>query len=177
MNVYPQHGVTLVEQIMVVAILAVLACVATPALRSLLTRGRAQSAQLGFITTLQYARSTAAQSGSRVIVCPTRDALRCIDEVRWDGGWLVGIDNNHDNQPDNAPLLVGAAPAGVVVQSTAGRRHVTFTADGFAGGNNVTLVICPTDATQSPLTVAVSIWGRVRGGTPDADQAAVCRRG
>src|SRR5690349_4843146 len=101
------RGVTLVEQVMVMAILAVLIAIASPSLAGLVRRGRTQSAQMDFIEALGYARGEAVLRRARVLFCPTRDRVHCSDESQWDGGWLVGVDRNHDNQPDAAPLRVG----------------------------------------------------------------------
>lgn len=169
-----QRGTTLVEQIMVVAIMAVLAGVAAPSMRALLSRNRVQSAQMDLMAGLQYARGSAAEMGARVVFCPTRDASRCSDETQWDGGWLLGTDRDHDNQPDGAPLRVGSSYAQVTIQSTAGRRHVAFLPDGSAGGSNLTVLICQPGGGGSPLAVVVSNSGRIRGAAATSAQAAAC---
>lgn len=168
------RGVTLVEQVMVVAILAVLVGVASPSLAGLVRHERAQSAQMDFLGALGYARGEAVLRRTRVLFCPTRDRVRCSDENRWDGGWLVGVDSDHDNQPDAAPLRVGEGHARLVIQSSAARQHVTFLPDGSAGGSNLTLLFCDPGHAGQALGVVVSNSGRVRGSRPSAEQAAVC---
>jgi type IV fimbrial biogenesis protein FimT len=165
------RGVTLIEQVMVVAILAVLAGVACPSLAGLLHRQRLQVAQSDFIAALNYARGEAVTRQARLVFCPTRDHSRCSEETRWEGGWLVGLDRDHDNQPDSAPLRTGENYAQLIIQSSEGRRHVTFLPDGTAGGSNLTLLFCSVSQTQAPLRVVVSNSGRVRGAKPDTRQA------
>lgn len=167
-------GITLVEQVMVIAILAVLAGMASPSLAGLVRRGRVQSAQMEFMEALGYARSEAVLRRMRVLFCPTRDGVQCSDENRWDGGWLVGIDRDHDNQPDAAPLRVGEGHARLLIRSSAARRHVAFLPDGSAGGTNLTLLFCHPDHAGRPLGVVVSNSGRVRGSHPAPGEADGC---
>jgi type IV fimbrial biogenesis protein FimT len=169
-----RRGVTLVEQVMVVAILAVLAGIASPSLAGLVRRGRTQSAQMDFIEALGYARGEAVLRRTRVLFCPTRDRVHCSEESRWDGGWLVGVDSNRDNQPDAAPLRVGDSHTRLVIQSSASRRHVTFLSDGSASGSNLTLLFCAPGGGGEPLGVVVSNSGRVRGSRPRGKQAESC---
>jgi len=167
-------GVTLVEQVMVVAILAVLVGIASPSLARLVRHGRAQTAQMDFIEALGFARSTAILQRTRVLFCPTRDGMHCSDESRWDKGWLVAIDHDRDKQPDAAPLRVGVSHPRLVIRSSASRRHVTFLPDGTAGGSNLTLLVCQPDNGGEPLGVVVSNTGRVRGSRPRGTQAGIC---
>jgi type IV fimbrial biogenesis protein FimT len=67
-----QRGMTLIEQIMVLAITAVLAGIAAPPLRSLLDRNMLQVAQTDFIAALQHARETAIISGKRIVLSQSR---------------------------------------------------------------------------------------------------------
>ena len=171
------RGFTLVEQVMVVAIVAVLASIATPSLANLVRRERVKSAQMGFMEALGYARSEAVMRQTRVVFCPSRDQLHCSDENRWEGGWLVGIDRDRDNQPDNGPLRVGPDHKQLLIQSSGARRRVAFLPDGTAGGSNLTLLFCSPGHAQEPLGVVVSNAGRVRGERPSAEQAVICAEG
>lgn len=171
-----QRGFTLIEQIMVLAIMAALAGAAAPPMHALLGRNRMQSAQMELMAGLQHARGMAVQTGARMVFCPTRDNNRCSGEAQWDGGWLLGIDRDRDNQPDGAPLRVGGGQARVVIRSTAGRRHVAFQPDGSSPGSNLSLVICEAGGSGSPLSVVVSNSGRVRGANATPAQAAECAR-
>lgn len=171
------RGVTLVEQVAAVAILAILAGLASPSLASLLHRGRAQGAQMDFLEALGYARGEAVLRRTRVLFCPTQDRQHCSNANRWDSGWLVGVDRNRDNQPDEPPLRVGEGYQQLVIQSSLARRHVTFLPDGSAGGSNLTLVFCHPGSAKEPVGVVVANSGRARGSRPSARQAADCAGG
>ncbi|MFC5438044.1 GspH/FimT family pseudopilin [Rhodanobacter umsongensis] len=173
-----QRGVTLVEQIMVLAISAVLAGIAAPPLRNLMNRNALQVAQTDFIAALQHAREAAVISGKRTLFCPSRDGGSCSDDMRWDNGWLLGHDTDADDQPDHGPLYTGPGYGGkLIVRSSAGRHVVRFRPDGSASGSNITLVFCRPHDPAHALSVFVSNSGRIRGAPADAEQAAACAQG
>ena len=157
------RGITLVEQMMALAILAVLVGVASPSLAGLVRRSRVQSAQMDFLNALAFARDEAVIERMRVVFCPTRDRRHCSSESRWEGGWLVGTDRDHDNQPDGAPLRVGDAHGQVRIRSSDARRRVSFLPDGSSGGTNLTLLFCSAGHAGESLGVVVSNSGRALG--------------
>lgn len=170
-----QHGMSLVEQIMVLVIVAVLTGMAVPPLHHLLSRNQLQVAQMDFMSALQHARQTAITTGRYTLFCPTVDGGRCSDDMRWDGGWLLGHDNDGDHQLDHAPLLTGHGYAGkVTVQSSSRRHYVRFSPNGSAGGSNITLLFCLRGNPEHALSVVVSNTGRIRGAPASASQAATC---
>lgn len=170
-----QRGISLVEQIMVVSVIAILAGVALPPLHHLLSRNRLQVAQSEFMTALQHARSTAAITGKRTLFCPSADGHQCSDDTRWERGWLLGHDTDGDHQPDGGPSYTRTAYApGLRIASSSGRHEVRFQPDGSAGGSNLTLLFCEPGKQGQTLSVVVSRPGRIRGAPATAAQAATC---
>ena len=170
-----QRGLSLIEQIMVLAVVATITGLAVPSLRGVLGRSRMQVAQTDLIAGLQHARETAVTSGRRTLFCPTVDGSRCSGDTRWDSGWLLGHDSNGDDQPDRGALARGHGYAGkLAIRSSAGRHIVRFRPDGSARGSNLTLLLCPADGTGSALSVVVANSGRVRGAPASAQQTASC---
>lgn len=170
-----QRGVTLIEQIMVLAIIAVFMGFAAPPLRQLLSRNELRAAQTDFIAALQRARAAAVMDGSHTLFCPTLDGSSCSDTMRWENGWLLGHDGNRDDQPDGGPLRVGQGYAGkVAIYSSGGRHVVRFHPDGSASGSNVTLLFCQPSNASGALVVVVSNAGRIRGAPASSTQAATC---
>lgn len=178
---HPQHrqrGVTLIEQLMVLTIIGVLLGIAVPSLHQLMARSELQAAQTDFIAALQHARASAVTSGRRVVFCPSVDAASCAATTHWEHGWVLGVDGDHDNQPDGVPqYTAGARGAHLVIRSSAGRQLVRFQPDGTAGGSNLTLTFCHTDAAAPALNVIISNSGRVRGASASAAQSQACAQG
>ena len=169
-----QAGVTLVEQVMVVAILGVLAAIAVPSLAQLFRRNQVQLAQTEFIAALQHARGSAAMSGKPTLFCPSRDGRSCSSDTRWESGWLIGHDPARRGQPEAAPLRASSGYAGIIVLGDSGRRLVRFQSDGSASGTTNTWRICRSGHPDEALVVVVANSGRVRGAKASAEQAASC---
>jgi type IV fimbrial biogenesis protein FimT len=170
-----QRGMTLIEQIMVLVIVAVLTGLAVPSMHQLLSRNQVQVAQTDFIAALQAARETAVFTNRQTLFCPTLDGGHCSDDLRWDAGWLLGHDSNGDHQPDHGALRVGHGYRGkVTIHSSVGRHYVRYRPDGSASGSNLTLLFCRHGSTAGALSVVVSNSGRVRGAPASKSQAAEC---
>ncbi|MEO8810337.1 MAG: GspH/FimT family pseudopilin [Rhodanobacter sp.] len=173
-----QHGLSLIEQIMVLAIVGTLIGVALPSLHHLVSRNRLQVAQSDFMGALQHARSTAATTGRRTLFCPSSDGSQCSGNTRWEQGWLLGHDGDGDHQPDGGPSYTrGAYAAGLRISSSNGRHEVRFQPDGSAGGTNLTLLFCEPAEHSQALSIVVSNAGRVRGAPATAAQTASCLQG
>jgi type IV fimbrial biogenesis protein FimT len=170
-----QQGTTLIEQIMVLAIIGILLGIAAPSLGKLLIRNQPQIAQSDLISALQRARGIALTTGKRTLLCPTRDGSHCSNDLHWENGWLLFQDPDSANQPAHGPLYVRRGySAKLTILSTAGRHFVRFLPDGSAGGTNITLLFCQQGSTDRVLSVLVSIRGRIRGAPADAEHASDC---
>ena len=174
---HTQQGTTLIEQIMVLAIIGILISVAAPSLGKLLIRNQQQIAQADLISALQHARGIALTTGKRTLLCPTRDGSRCSNDLHWENGWLLFQDPDSANQPVHGPLYAGRGYSGkLTILGTDGRHFVRFLPDGSAGGSNITLLFCQQGGTDHVLSVMVSIVGRVRSAPANVTQAADCAR-
>lgn len=80
-------GVTLIELLIVLAILAILLLVATPNYDSIISGSKVDEARLAMATSLALARTEAIERGETISVCPT---VGC-DGGDWNQGWMVGI--------------------------------------------------------------------------------------
>jgi type IV fimbrial biogenesis protein FimT len=170
-----QAGITLIEQIMALAIVAVLVSIAAPSLGGLVSRNRLQSMQMDYIAGLQHAREAAITHGVPVVFCPSSDGVACQATSVWDQGWLIAEDRDADNQPDHQALYTGtASETQLHVRSSTGRYRVRFHPDGSAAGSNLTFTVCLDGRPGQALNVVVSNAGRVRGDTASAAQSAAC---
>lgn len=172
------RGFTLVEQILVIAILAVLACVAAPALGHLVVRNRLQIAQSDIIAALRQTRALAIHTGRRTMLCPTRDGHECADDVHWESGWLAGPYRSDRTEPwDGTPVLADRGHEQLYIVSTAGRRRIRFQPDGSARGSNASFTVCRIGNPDDALLVLLSGAGRIYGTRPSAEQANQCADG
>lgn len=87
-----QHGFTLLELLIVLALLAILGHIAVPALEDLLERNQQQVAFNQITRALQNARAYAITHRVTVELCGSRDGLSCHSD--WSHGWLLREVNN-----------------------------------------------------------------------------------
>ncbi|RYD15040.1 MAG: prepilin-type N-terminal cleavage/methylation domain-containing protein [Lysobacteraceae bacterium] len=172
------RGFTLVELLMVLAIVAVLSTLAAPAFGSFIGRTQARTARNVLETSLNQARIAAVNHGGHVVVCPSLDAEHCARTTTWHQGWILYVDLDHDRvRADHEPLLaVGQVHAsGVAIVSSSGRVVLDYRPDGSAAGTNLTLTICDRRSGASGAsTVVVSPSGRVRRGVATPAAARAC---
>ncbi|MEN1959065.1 GspH/FimT family pseudopilin [Luteimonas sp. MJ246] len=83
-------GVTLVELLVTIAIVAILVTIGFPSFQSSLRSNRIASANNELIASLSLARSEAVRSVRGGGVCASEDGLSC--SGTWDDGWIVWQD-------------------------------------------------------------------------------------
>jgi len=127
-------GYTLVEAMVVVALLGILTAVATPSFVSLMQRNRAAGEINSLIGDLQFARSEAIKRGLPVSLCTSSNGSTCLGTPNWHSGWIVFTDPAKSGSVGGAEALLRVRPAwnngdSLVAQSD--MKAVTFGRDGF----------------------------------------------
>lgn len=79
----PQRGFTLVELVVSIAMLAILAALATPSFKRMIEAQRMRTGAFALISDLTLARSEAVKRGESVELMPVGG--------NWTGGWLVRV--------------------------------------------------------------------------------------
>ena len=168
-------GVTLIELLIVISIIAVLTTMAMPALGNLNQSVASLSARSGLSVSINQARIQAAMQGRQVVVCPSSNKTDCEHNLRWQHGWISFTDSNKNGEHDADEDIIGITqgqPSGVAIVSTSGRHRIRYQADGTSDGSNLTLTICDRRGLNSARTLVISNSGRLRSGTPTPAQAA-----
>lgn len=165
-----QRGVTLIETVIVLAVIGTLTAMGLPSLRSTLSSSRATTVANRLLTDLSRARSEAVMRSEVSVICPSLDGQACSPGSDWSSGWLVFADADGNNRrSDTEPVLSVVAASdlgGLRVATTSGRSLVRFRSDGRNGGSNLTLNLC--DGEKLARQVIVNVGGRARIVKPDA---------
>lgn len=88
-------GLTLIELIITVAVLAVAAAIAYPSFSGVIHSNRLAGATNSMLAALNLARSEAVRSNRGAGICPTVDRTKC-EGTDWNNGTLVFLDHDGD---------------------------------------------------------------------------------
>ena len=137
MNLSHRHqiGFTLIEMMVVVALVAILVAIATPSFVGLMQSNRVSAEVNSFVGDLQFARSEAIKQGAPVSVCASSDGLNCLGANTWQSGWIVFLDLDGSGTVTTGDQVLRKRPAWVGGDTFAAAPSitaVTFSRDGFA---------------------------------------------
>jgi type IV fimbrial biogenesis protein FimT len=132
----PQAGLTLLEVLIALAVAAGLLFAAAGSLGTWIPRAQQRNQADALVQALHHARSEAIKRGHRVDLCPSADGATCDAAGRWELGWLLFDDPDHDGDRATGEAIVrveARAGNGITVR---GNRpvagYVSFTAQGLA---------------------------------------------
>jgi type IV fimbrial biogenesis protein FimT len=126
-----QRGFTLAEMMATLAIAAITASLAVPAMKNIVTNSQRTAGTNDLVSTLHAARSIAITRDVQVTICPSSDAEHCND-AQWQDGWIYFVDNDHDRQVDANDEVLGAVNgiANITIRSQDFERFLVFRPNG-----------------------------------------------
>ena len=160
-----QTGVTLIELIVVVAIVAVTLALATRMASAAINASRTSNSVSSLYASLTRARSFAATAAVDVVLCPSSNGSTCTPGYRWENGWIAfaathaGSDRSADE-----PILLHqeALPPKVHLITSPGRTRVRFQPSGSNAGSNVTFTVCDGRGPQKATAYTMANNGSMR---------------
>ena len=169
-----QAGFTLVELIIVVALMSFLIAMAAPSFRSMLVRRSVSSAADALVTDMKFARSEAIRRTTTVSMCSSSNGTSCLTSAAsWKSGWLIWVDDKVGgtvgtlDADEQIVRVQSALPtiASIGDDPSNDRLLFTFLPLGLARAASQTFVISPVGggsaADGSVRVVCVSNQGRV----------------
>jgi len=156
-------GFTLVELVVILAMLVILTGFAAPSFNRLLASQRVVGEVNRFVGTLHQGRSEAILRNQRIVICQQQDD-RCTPNGGWQHGWFSFVDSNRNGVFDvSEPRLRQQTSLNPAITVTSGRRsRVVFQPDGVTPGTNATFTVCHTGFPELARAVIISNTGRVR---------------
>lgn len=148
------EGFTLIELMVTVAVIAILAAVAVPAMTGLINNSRLSGLTGEVVSAVQLARSEAVRRNVRVVMCASEDGLTCADSTDW-SRWIVQAPDNTTGAVEIA--LDGRAPANTQVSGP--DEDIVFRPSGLLASQAQLTVCVPTSNpgnNQRVVTVALS---------------------
>ena len=106
----PHRGFTLVELLVVVGMLAVLACFAVPSFADMLRRHQVDALKDRFIGSIQFAKFEALRLGQPIVLRRVEPCAEAPTRGDWLCGWRVFADTNGNNQLDADEAVLQEAP-------------------------------------------------------------------
>jgi prepilin-type N-terminal cleavage/methylation domain-containing protein len=165
-----QSGLTLLECLVGIAIIAIMLAMALPSFRDQLATARARAGALQLYAAMQFARTKAQMQGISVILCPTNHILA--DKPACAGDFGQQIVAMADTAEGLELMRVWQPVQGVTVTDRSGLRAVTgelrWDQRGL-GSRNLTLSVCALSQNWSVVTNRlgrprlVAQWGTCPG--------------
>jgi type IV fimbrial biogenesis protein FimT len=174
-----QHGFTLTELLVTMAILVILVGIGAPQLQTLIAQRAVSSQADTFAEGMRLARSESIKRGQRVTMCASTNpqattpvCSAASSTVDWGQGWLIFVDDGaKTNTYETGESIVKVQQAlslsgGIKQMDNGGQSTMSFTPNGMALGSNASFNVSPklsgdqASATQNNRCVVLSTAGR-----------------
>jgi len=156
-----QRGVTLVEMMITLAIAAILLTLVAPNVQSILTKNKITAEINDVSGLLQFARYTAIDEQTTVVVCPTSDFENC--GADWNAPKMVFVDNNANATRDAGEALLLSSQATSATNKMSASANVIRFLDSGGAQAAVNIKLCPTtNNAKFARGLYVSLQGRTR---------------
>ena len=160
-----QRGVSLVELVGTISIIAIVNAIAGPTLTDTIRRNQLQSQADRLLTSFNLARSEAVKRNTRVSICRSSDGATC--SGTWEDGWIVfaNVDGDSvvDAGQDEVIRIYEALPEGHKLSGSLGTSALTYFADGsYANGTDSVSVCAERGTLAEGYTLSINRVGRPR---------------
>jgi type IV fimbrial biogenesis protein FimT len=172
-------GFTVVELMVVVALIAILLGIAAPSVQNLTQNARMSAQANDLLADLAMARSEAIKRNVRVAICSSSNGLGCtggtpLRPAPWETGRIVFVDTNQDGMRDGNEEILRAAPeapvgntvtvAGDAAAGDARSVHYRPSGSMTPGGATVIFTLCDersgSAGTNAGRTITINNTGR-----------------
>ena len=146
---------SLIELLLVVTLIAIISLAVQPSWQWMVSKNHAQVYANELMMALQFARATAIKLGEPVMFCCSSDHKEC--NGLWRNGPIVIT-------TVGKPRILRVLSPVFAGDTLSWNRDatITFSPDGFAGGQNMSFYYCPKNSPKNALAVILSPSGRAR---------------
>ena len=159
-----QGGLSLIELVSTISIIAVVNALAGPTLGDAIRRNQLQMQADRFLTTLNLARSEAVKRNLPVSICRSSNGTSCTGD--WEDGWIVFTNADRDNTVDTDDEVIRIYEEitdGHALAGSLDTGALTYFADGSYANGSDTIAICAVGENLAEgYTLTVNRVGRPR---------------
>ena len=159
------NGITLIELLAALAVVAILTALATASYAAVKSRWDAEEARAALYTGFFTAKTQALVGGVQTVICPSSDGQYCLASNQWHHGWIVfqDLNQNREHEMNEARLMLQRAlSSSTRLGSNAGRTRLVFQPNGSNGGTNATFTLCDGRGPEAAKNLIISNTGRIR---------------
>lgn len=166
------HGFTLIELIVTVAMIAIVAITAGPDLGTFFKRNKFTTQSNNFVASLNLARSEAAKRVSIVTVCISNAAQNaCAGGTNWEAGWIAFVDTNGNATIDGGETILNvnnSISGDTTIRSSQFGSAVLYRGDGTATTSG-TFKICNSEGNERAKAINIKGSGLISQGKKNGD--------
>jgi type IV fimbrial biogenesis protein FimT len=160
-------GLTLLEVLITLSILAIISVFAFPSMSELLRDKRASSQVKKVVASIEYARSESVSRNIPVSICSSSNLSSCkvSDITSWEDGWIAFTDRDGSGAINDSDMVLRAFSSESATSSlTLTVGAFTLSPSGFLGESSaVAMVYQPNNCTgNNRFTVTIQLTGRHR---------------
>lgn len=177
------YGFTIIELIIILAIVSVLSAMAYPSFEGMIRGSQLRSSASDMALALKLTRSSAVKFNDRVTMCRSIDGATCHDQPGfWEDGWIIFHDSRTIgtlgvvDAGEQIIRIYSAHPPGISLRSGGNiSNYISFLSSGVPRGHNNalgngTFRVCDQRGSDSSIAVIINNTGRIR----TAKGTAVC---
>lgn len=150
-----QAGVTLIELLVAIAMLAVLMTVAVPSFQTFMINNQVSAFSDQLYASLLLTRSEAIKRNGRVQICRSSNGTACTGS--WNEGWIVFEDKDGNSTPSTSEIIFKAGSQNGNFSLSGLPNSLYYDSQGAATSSTNHFAICP--STGSCKYVCVPQYG------------------
>lgn len=144
-SAFRRAGVTLIELLVAIAILAVLMTVAVPSFQTFIVSNRVSAFSDHLYASLLLTRSEAIKRNGHVMICRSSDGASCTGS--WNEGWIVFADRDGDGTPSTSEMIFKTGSQNGNFSLSGLPNSLYYDSQGAATSSTNHFAICPTTGT------------------------------
>jgi type IV fimbrial biogenesis protein FimT len=161
----PSRGVTLIELLIVVALISITMMIAAPSLSNFTSKNRITSHLNTLARAISLARQSAVTMNNVVTLCRSDNQNQC--SGKWHDGMILFVDYNKDHIVNGADYFIakfGKFPKDDIIfwRAFQNRQYLQMIPQGFTRFQNGTFTYCPKEGLEHARGIILNTAGRVR---------------